>query len=216
MKSFWHLLFYISLILSISGCSGDGNIADQSFLTQKPCKPPCWYGLELDKSSGQEVLDVLNDLPFIKPNSINDYEAPYTNGINSRYINYACVYKVDDYWCGTLLIENGKLILIDYALGYELNIKTAIDIYGPPNFVQYQTPMTEKGGCALYFYWLEYDMRISFYDNKNSKPCDQIIVNGKVDPDINVKYIEFSTQNLLSHYLEGSTVISWPGYIEKK
>jgi hypothetical protein len=43
---------------------------DQSPFTGTPCAAPCWHGLEVGKSSEDEVISVLSTLTFINQDSI--------------------------------------------------------------------------------------------------------------------------------------------------
>ena len=84
--------FCISLLilLTSSGCgvsitqetptqaaTTDPGLVDDSLLTDIPCKAPCWYGLELGKSTEADVLTTLHELSFIDPNRIGDRAASY-------------------------------------------------------------------------------------------------------------------------------------------
>jgi hypothetical protein len=54
----------------------DDARVDQSFITGNTCAAPCWYGLEIDKSSEADVMSVLTTLKFI------DYETLDINPID--------------------------------------------------------------------------------------------------------------------------------------
>jgi hypothetical protein len=215
IKSLNYLFLYMAIIFTVYGCAPK-NIVDQSFISQTPCRSPCWYGLELNKSNRQEVHNVLNTLPFVKSSSIKDYDISYQYGHDSQSINYDCTYKVDTSFCGTLLIVNGELISNWYGLGYDLRIMQVTDIFGPPDFLVYKSPISEIGGCDLSFYWPEREFKIGYGHLSNTQPCDQINKTGKVNSDQKITYIEFSTRDRLLSSLNGWTKIPWPGFSDNK
>jgi hypothetical protein len=215
IKMYDHILLLIAMIFAISGCQSK-NIVDQSFISQTPCRSPCWYGLELNKSNRQEVHNVLGILPFVKSSSVKDYDISFQYGNDSHSITYDCVYKVDTNNCGMLLIVNGKLISDWYGLGYDLRIKEVTNIYGPPDFLDYNSPLSETGGCDLAFYWPEHELRIGYGSLSNTQPCDLIKKIGKVDPDQKLTYIEFSTRDRLLLSRSAWTKITWPGFTDSK
>ncbi len=57
---------------------------DKSLLTDTPCPAPCWYGLELEKSSKADVLTTLQTLSFINSNSIDESAEGYLDPITNK------------------------------------------------------------------------------------------------------------------------------------
>jgi hypothetical protein len=59
----------------ITSCSiiGDGSARLPEVLSTNPCEPPCWYGIIPGETTHEEVLSLLPDLPFIKPETIQDW-----------------------------------------------------------------------------------------------------------------------------------------------
>jgi hypothetical protein len=63
------------LLLILSGCTGPADTdasVDRSFLTDEPCAAPCWYGLVPGKSSKDDALRVLAELPFVNQATIRE------------------------------------------------------------------------------------------------------------------------------------------------
>jgi hypothetical protein len=70
----YSILLVAVLGLTLASCDGnpalDDPLADSSFLTQQPCAAPCWYGLEPDKSTADDVIAALRKLPFVDSGTI--------------------------------------------------------------------------------------------------------------------------------------------------
>jgi hypothetical protein len=55
----------------------DELLLDRSLLTDKPCMAPCWYGLDINKSTKDKVMETLKTLSFIDQNRIFESEGQY-------------------------------------------------------------------------------------------------------------------------------------------
>ncbi len=214
MKTMCRLLCVFLSFLPISGCS-EKNV-DRSFITQMPCASPCWYGLELDKSSKEEVISVLQTLPFVMKDSITVSDISYMYGNDSYAIHYDCSFTVKNHRCGTLEIVNGTLKSNWYQLGYELEISEIVDLIGPPDFVQFRTPIAEIGGCDLVFFWQDLNIAVSYYHQRITKPCDFVIAHEKINPNQKIIFIDFQSDDFLLRWLNGGKTITWPGYSDSK
>src|SRR5947207_7639708 len=51
-----------------------------------PCAAPCWHGLQINKSSKEDVLSTLDRLPFIDHNSYKEYTTLWVNNIAAEEI----------------------------------------------------------------------------------------------------------------------------------
>jgi hypothetical protein len=69
------LLMALIFCSVITSCSiiGDGSARLPEVLSTNPCEPPCWYGIIPGETTHEEVLSLLPDLPFIKPETIQDW-----------------------------------------------------------------------------------------------------------------------------------------------
>jgi hypothetical protein len=219
MKSAWNIIILLFMITIFAGC-GEKPEVDQSLITQSPCGPPCWYGLEIDKSTHQEVIDKLKTLKFVVPTTIIDHDDSYNNGENSWQVTYQCHKNNRDYWCGSLQILNGKLVRISSGPPYKMTIKEIIDIYGVPDYVRYRTPISPGGGCGLSFIWVEKKMMIGYYDHFDSKPCVYFEDSGRVNPVQRINEVHFLDNDLLLQIVnkndtDRGAVIDWPGFTKK-
>ena len=153
-------IVWLAIILSTTSCMilestpknaptqfPNDSLVDRSFVSEQPCKAPCWYGLELGKARADEIRTTLSTLPFIKSNSIREYK-------NSEPLFIAsCVYSNPDEDCvwietstdGTL----SKIVLKTY---YPLTLESVIERLGNPTYY-ISDPISGRDACQVHVYW---------------------------------------------------------------
>ena len=141
-------LFFMLSSCNHASLTPEPKIADRSFLSGQPCKAPCWYNLELDKSTTVEVIETLKELPFVDHNSTILHNTVYTGNIITTGINFDCIEPKGDH-CGYLKVVDGKLKMVNMTIRYSLTIKTVIDQIGPPEYIFFFATMA--GDCVLDF-----------------------------------------------------------------
>ena len=190
MKRKWvlSLLFTILLI----GCQSDPK-ADRSFITQKPCTAPCWYGLRINQSGEEDVLKTLTSLEFIQKDSIKK-EEEYTwqndNKAIMYWFNCSHPYRYD---CGDVVFSNGKLKLIMMAINYGLNIKQTTELYGIPKYVDYGDDHPESHGCYIDFQWPERNIIATYVSSNNRSFCNHIRVTNFISPQTPISSVLYIT-----------------------
>ncbi len=151
----------------------DPNLFDQSWLTEKPCGAPCWYGLEPGVSSRDDSISKVKQLPFIDENTVS----PYQDEVGFQYKKPLDSNSVD------LFFKKGILDEIIFPLGYRVTFEQAVEKLGSPD--GYEIWLTPGGlyfGCRLDVIWenkrlmLEYSTGdisiISFGPNTNRDLCN--------------------------------------------
>lgn len=106
------ILFLIGLIYLVAACSvaQDDTLTDLSLKTLQPCAPPCWYGMELGKSSVDDFKATLLQLPFVDHSEFSYYESndPEKPSVVQGSLDWRCVRPARD-WCGHAFFIDGKL-----------------------------------------------------------------------------------------------------------
>jgi hypothetical protein len=164
-KTFQVFLVNILSII-IYGCSSVPSDAistplpeqmDTSPFTGIPCAAPCWYGLEVGRSSENEVFAILPTITFIDQKSIQIHQRPsvpdyyielYGPGVEiiGNCINF-------DKECIVITIANDVLQEIVVNLNYEIKPDEAISYLGNPDHVGYANLGTERIMCEVYLIW---------------------------------------------------------------
>ena len=188
--------------------------ADRSLMTQLPCAPPCWYGLELEKSTQDNVLNTLSTLPFVEKNSFSSHIV--SDSKDEVSIIYGCTYEFKQSHCGSFWIKDDKLSSIIYQLGYKLTFKEVVDLYGAPDSILSMAPIAPPGGCTLGIFWSAYSLHIEFSDFYNDRPCRQMNEEGTIDPKLKVRFVMIDADEM-SVYEPNLVIRSpWADNFQKK
>lgn len=211
-------------VLALTGCSARIStpnkipIVDRSFLTGEICDPPCWYGLKINKSSKEEALLTLNQLPFVDVNSISEYEIYWFNGVLASAIKYNCVNIDSDIYCGNMIIYEGTLKENFIGVYYELSLKNAVERLGTPDHLIYFWP-SPYGRCEITVTWIKKGAAVTVRDKNDYNECESIIDGNKVSPKILIDTILYTSPEILEeHYVKNPgtccTTLQWSGFNE--
>jgi hypothetical protein len=218
MKTKFSFKIFISLItlFSLTTCVQPREV-DRSLVTQSPCAPPCWYGLELEKSTKDDVLDALNTLQFVDENKITFSGLSDQFNLPSEVIYYGCNDEYKQTGCGGFFtLTDGKLSTISYTIGYELTFKEVFDLYGPPGVILSQSPTTPVGGCSLGLHWPENHLYTLYIDNVNMQPCNHLKESMKISPNLKVNYVRISVIEMSGFDPDLTVRLLWDDNFEKK
>jgi hypothetical protein len=202
-------IFILSLLLP--GCdhasqTPEPRVADRSFLTGQPCKAPCWYNLELDKSTLVDVTQTLKELPFVDHNSMIVHNTVYTGNIITTQINFNC-FDPKGEPCGFIKVLDDKLKMVNIVIRYPLSMKTVVDQIGPPEYIFFFATM--GGGCVLDF---DYEMTkgIIVSSGQPGQMC-QDLRNGKIlDKNLNFTEVTYLSKDLIpSNRCQGNICFAW-------
>ena len=203
------LVLLLLVLIGLTACAGSKD-ADRSLVTQMPCAPPCWYGLELEESTKIEALDTLRSLSFVDQDRVSFHDYSNHWGHDSGVILYGCKYQYkNDYCGGSIIIRNGKVKSIVYGLGYKLTFGEVVDLYGRPDLIFSESPTTPAGGCRLGLYWESKQLYISNYDHYTYKPCDRLREDGVIDPKLKVDYVNICTEEFIFYDALPSGRLPW-------
>ena len=143
------------------------ELMDRSWLTGIPCSPPCWYGLEIGKTTPEEAQEKINQLSFIEANVTkwDNISVPlYCKGQNY-------------YYCAELRFDDNILSEIGIFPNYEITLKDVIDEIGPPDSLSIG-PLSSGGlfvtDCCVRFYWIDRQLEMLYMDSDSYKVCKQV------------------------------------------
>jgi len=148
----------VALVLVLTSCSfGQFNKAPagNSIFANSTCALPCWYGISIGKTTKQELLDILQSIPFVNRDSIAVIES---TGVFKERVYFtmerhpSLIYaqKSDSVLgVGNIFVLNNKVSQIIFQGDLGLNIQQVVDIFGTPG---YAIPFTASGG----YIWVEF------------------------------------------------------------
>ncbi|MGB8644196.1 MAG: hypothetical protein WCF84_03100, partial [Anaerolineae bacterium] len=111
-------------VVILTGCTAWGwgatptptlepSLIDSSILTGIPCVAPCWYGLEIGRSTKSDILAVAQTLSFVDPKSFPEEPVYYwdlakqANTVGTQ-ISLRCR-QPEDSSCVSLVVVNNVL-----------------------------------------------------------------------------------------------------------
>jgi hypothetical protein len=212
MKSMSKLEILLLLILLPSCSIIQGySASDQSFLTDKPCAAPCWYGLEPGKSTEEDVMKTLIELPFVDPSSIKSYGTVWQEDNSAKSIIFDCINpKVKE--CGEVLVSIDELRRLRVPTTNSLTFYSAVNKLGPPSYISYRA-LPPAGDCIVFIDWPDHGVSLSTIDNRSKDLCEILPKGGKMPPNtkvVDIFYFEKTTSK--KHIIYGENFIEWPGF----
>jgi len=190
-------------------------LADESFLTEQPCAPPCWYGLELDISTEEEVYSVIESLPFVDPATIRESQQHWLSYENvETAIDFGCLHP-QEHFCGEMRVAQDKLKLISLLVNYDLSFETVVDKLGPPEYVDYGIYGPEDSYCLIKLNWPEQ----SIVTRSLPLPMEDCIAieqgKNRIFPNIKAGVIIYMVrERFLDRPASLDLRIQWPGFAE--
>jgi len=170
---------------------------DDSFLTGIPCQPPCWYGLELEKSSYEESKNLLKTLPFINLERI--WEREDSTG---SFLEYSCV-NSGLTLCGSLYFNSeGILQSISIQQHIDLSLSQTIESLGEPSGLQIGHYHV---GCVFQVYWLTKNISAETIITPDRRNKCETLKGGEIDEDIVIEWLIYSTYKPFE-----SDLMAWP------
>lgn len=211
---------WIIVLLMLSGCSGrfitsnQEEVIDRGLMIDDICAPPCWHGMEINKSAKEEVIFLLSKQSFIKPQSLKEHETYWTDSTTATTIQYECITSRSSP-CGILTFHNGLLVKNWAAVNYDLTLDSVIQHLGEPDYLMYFWP-NPSGICEISVIWIEKGISVSFNDRGKHNECKKTIDGNKLSPDILIESVLYISQGELEdsiNTLDGCcAIIKWAGF----
>jgi hypothetical protein len=203
-------------------------LIDRSWLTDEPCRAPCWYGLEPEKSTKGEAIFTVKELPFVNPESMIVTEL-YTSywwrgserrGIPSQDISFE--YK--DYpkvICVVMLVEKDiseRLAWFILFPLFNISFGEVVDQIGPPDFIHYSRSNAEVKGCYVDLLWIERQMELTHIEERRGRLekdlCDRIEeANNRVPSELTVFQVVYLRRSEVEYKTSLKWYFPWNGFI---
>ena len=201
------------MLTSCASTAVDDPLADHSFITQQPCAAPCWYGLELDKSSKDDVYTTLQRLPFIDQNTIKEWNTGWLNDETAVEVHFSCLHP-NVRSCGEALVSQGKLKQLHMFIGYQLTFETVVQELGIPGYVSDVPNNAEVGGCEVSLYWPILWIEVAS-NSKQDQSCVKNGIGAGVDPKSTVTAIVYQVPEGFEPTAKlGPSFAPWPGFVK--
>jgi hypothetical protein len=184
----------------------------------EPCKAPCWYGLELGKTTKAEALSKVNSLPFIDPQKVKEFSfltIDWNTGERTDDGTHVFFYCKNQYeTCPILDFANNKLELILLDPGHQFTFAEVVDKLGNPDFVEATAVTPEIIDCRVSLIWMSRQMVIGYYERKTlfgKNLCDTVRQAGNKPPSyLIVQDIMYEMPEALKANLNDYT--KWSGF----
>lgn len=219
------------IILVVSSCTTassakktviEPNRNEDSWLTEKPCKAPCWYGLEPGKTFKEEAIIKTKELPFINPEVVTEnetmfYDSRLKESVSGQAENFDCK-NYPGVLCVYMSFRDNILYQVLIPLDSKITFKEVVNRLGNPDLVMINRINPEGSGCTIGLLWLERQMEIR-YDEKTGgffrkDLCQQIQENNNtVPPELIVQLVSIMQTEFMNEVIAGTGHIPWNGFM---
>ncbi len=193
----------------------EASLTDTSILTDSPCSAPCWYGLELNKSTKAEISSTIKTLSFLEQNSVVESAIGWYPNIPTQAIGVDCR-QPPNRQCVTFLVVSDTLKCIMLSPNYNLTIGQLVAHLGPPDYVG--SPIGIEGDtshCEVFLFWVHWQMRGITYGSSSigNRLCEDVRSGKKLDSNLKVDVIDYELPEDLAVSPRGRDQ-PWPGFLE--
>jgi hypothetical protein len=129
---------------------------DRSLILHEPCAPPCWQGITPDISTADDALSLLQNSPYIDPNSISTRTED--SEVSTIYWDTAYFERL-----GKLTIGDGGTVeRISVLTDYGITLDQLIATFGTPASVSTINISIDTPACYLVsFFWPEHGLVVT-------------------------------------------------------
>ncbi|MBN1536589.1 MAG: hypothetical protein JW908_07655 [Anaerolineales bacterium] len=141
------------------------ELMDRSWLTDQPCRAPCWYDLTLGSTSKSVAQEKVLQLPFISSQKVT--EKPL--GISTYY----CKQPIQ-HICTILYFYEDRLDAIGLAPNFNINLQEVVDTINPPDFLSFRSITPDKmfgRDCQIELFWVDRQMVIRYFNYRDNDMC---------------------------------------------
>ncbi len=192
----------------------DASQMDRSFLTDKPCPAPCWYGLELRKSTKADVLTTLRTLSFVNPDTIQENAIGYWDRSSRKNLSATVIgvdYRASNQQSAGLIVANNTLLSIGISPNYPLSFGQVVDHLGPPDYVSAITE-PDRTICHLELIWPNRQIVVGRRELNGQQLCEAMRTGKSLDPNLIVEEIHYELPQWFTEIPAPGRDHPWPGF----
>ena len=194
----------------------DLSLMDRSWLTGEPCEAPCWYGLELGKTTKDEAVSTVMALSFIDYGNISKLDRYWDHSV-AQQLSFGCKLPAGAI-CTSFIFVDDTLVYIHLTPNYPITFGEVVEQIGEPDFIGAEYTVPETRDCAAELIWLDRQMQVIYYEFHRSSGrdlCGEIIDAGNKPPS---DLVVHNVMYLLPDYFKDVPVhnqhYSWQGFAE--
>lgn len=122
-------------------------LVDRSLLTNVPCAAPCWQGIVPGATTSSQALEILENSPYVKQNSIRT-GSRNGSGRATWYWSIPGFYGENEMTWKDDIVQD-----IGLSIAYELTLNEIINKFGPPEaLIADQCPLQQACFTVSLFY----------------------------------------------------------------
>jgi hypothetical protein len=195
----------------------DPDLIDRSWYTGDPCLPPCWYDMEIGKTTFDEASQQVRTLSFVDVDSIWEGEADYiffpypTPVVKGMGINLYCR-QPESKTCARMWFVDDVLMDIFTFPNYHVTFLEVVQQLGEPDLVLVGPPHIPF--CEVSIIYTEYQMRLIHSEEQKVSErnlCRLVLESSnKIPVDLYVRAVEIITVERIEYY----AFRTWQGFID--
>jgi len=201
------------------------SLIDSSILTGLPCAAPCWYGLEIGRSTKSDILATARSLSFIDQKEFPEDPSSYFDPskrvtVTASVIRLNCR-QPEGAPCASLLVVNDVLKRIDLSPSVPLTLGEAVAHLGPPEYVAPSAVAGSAGLCNVVLVWKQRNIEVFFRSDIYGGPpprrdqvrCRDVHSSKDVSPNLPVSEITYWSPDDLAIVSESGD-LPWSGFAQ--
>jgi hypothetical protein len=194
----------------------DPDLIDRSWYTGDPCLPPCWYDMEIGKTTFDEASQQVRTLSFVDVDSIWEGEADYiffpypTPVVKGMGINLYCR-QPESKTCARMWFVDDVLMDIFIFPNYQVTFLEVVKYLGEPDLILVgpaHIPM-----CKLSIIWSVNQLIITHSEDERGtkrRLCQMVLdSDDKIPTDLFVWSVAIQTKESLNRL----AIKPWQGFI---
>jgi hypothetical protein len=229
----------VVVLMALTGCASwgwgatppptlDPSLIDSSILTGIPCAAPCWYGLEVDRSTKADILATARTLSFVDskefPEELSSYFDPSKQAeVGASLIRLNCR-QPEGGTCASLLVVNDVLKEIYLLPLPSLSFGQVVPHLGPPEYVRVFPVEGNPALCDIALIWKQRGIWVAFSNGAflNGSPqkeqvrCQAVHSSKDLSPNLPVDQIIYGSPDdyIFATASESGGDLPWSGFAQ--
>lgn len=176
----------------------EASLMDRSLLTGQPCEAPCWYGLELGRTTKAEAEAMAGTLSFIDPTASEErpdgyWDPAQQTTLPATFVHLKCR-QPERQTCAGLLFVNDTLRRIHLSPNYPLRFADVVTSLGDPDYVQVFPAPGHEMLCDVGLIWKERRISVDFLNEASAVGpvrCEAVRGGRGIEGDLAVQQVVY-------------------------